>query len=195
MNWAMSNDYAALITTLIVAVIAVGTIQLYTLMKRWGDVFAEAGSELVEARRRILDAMAQGQAPTPDDLNAASMSPRWVLAVSRKSFPPYLAAAIWIGVCGGLVVIQASVLRWTAMADKPKSAELAEKSFWVVVAAVVLLIVEGIARALLEARVKVRRLGQGLAHYSRADRQRMHQALTQYRRTGQVPPANTPPSP
>ncbi|MEV6758217.1 hypothetical protein [Streptomyces sp. NPDC051214] len=197
----MSNDYAALITTFIVAVIAVGTIQVYTFSRRWGDTFTAEGSKLIDARQRLLELFRQGHDPTSAEMEAAGMGPRWYLSVLLKGFPPYLATGLWVLVCAVLVFVQAHVLRWAAMENKPKGAKLAETSFWVVVIAVVILVAEGLIRGLLEAQVNTLRVQRRLAPYSRTERHVMEQALKEYRRTGQLPapsashPPSTPPTP
>ncbi|MET9671243.1 hypothetical protein ABZY19_39015 [Streptomyces sp. NPDC006475] len=198
----MSNDYAALITTLIVAVLAVGTIQTYTFMKRSADLQAEVGEQYVEAQQHIIDLLNQGRVPSTEEMEAATM--RWWTPwrLASKWLAAQAAGALWIAVCGFLVFIQAQVLRWAAMEEpKPKASELAETSFLAVIMAVSLLVAEGVLRSFAEVQRRGsdarRRLRQ---QNSAADRDRLRRAIEVFKKTGQLPavpasPVQTPPTP
>lgn len=175
MKWAMSDDYAALITTVILFVLAVGTVQAYTFLKQWADAAAEWARQLAEVRSRVLDAIRAGDEPEESDMERVGQ-----LAENRptKGFPPaYIAAGLWLCLCTTLVAVQVKVLLWAATDGHGKDPHLARQSFFVSCAAMGILTAEGLMRAWLRGR-------SGLTRYALVDEEdaaRYHRALEDYR--------------
>ncbi|WP_415962044.1 hypothetical protein [Streptomyces sp. 021-4] len=190
----MSDDYAALLTTLIVAVLAVGTIQTYSMMKRWSDTQAEQTRVLIEARVRVADALHRNAQPTEDDLKAARESVSTVARMARKGMLPYGASLVWIAVVVTLGDQQLRILKWAATAGDPADPELAKSAFYYVSAAIVLLLAEGFARGLVVTFRTNRQQFKPWKNYPRSTRDQADRAVRAYRRTGQLPAAPTPPA-
>lgn len=151
MKWAMSGDYAALITTVILAALLVGSVQTYALFRRWTSVYVDAARLLVDSTNRSRKAIQRGVEPDPADTDAIIeiiSKPRRFLYRSTAAF---LAVAVWVAVCTTLVVVQIDVLRWAATNQPPKDPDLARLSFYVAAGAVVLLVAEGVLRVLFQA--------------------------------------------
>jgi hypothetical protein len=192
MEWAMSEDYASLLTTLIVAIFAVGTIQTYTFFRKWGDLETEELRKSVDARVRVLEALRLDEQPTADDLKAAHVTALKSLKFSRRTWAPYVVAFTWVLLVVLLGAQQIKILRWAASASKPQAPHLAESSFYLVSIALVLVLTEGGLRAVVRALSDQRSSLSRLDEYPRSERDRMRQAAREYQRTGQMP---TPPSP
>jgi hypothetical protein len=151
MKWAMSGDYAALITTVILAALLVGSVQTYALFRRWTSVYVDAARLLVDSTNRSRKAIQRGDEPDPADTDAIIeiiSKPRRFLYRSTAAF---LAVAVWVAVCTTLVVVQIEVLRWAATNQPSKDPDLARLSFYVAAGAVVLLVAEGVLRVLFQA--------------------------------------------
>ncbi|MFC8520152.1 hypothetical protein [Streptomyces sp. NPDC057257] len=170
MKWAMSDDYAALITTVILFVLAVGTVQTYTFLKQYADAAAEWARQLAEVRSRVLSAIRAGDEPENRDMERVGE-----LTEDRptKGFPPaYIAAGLWLALCTTLVGVQAKVLLWAATDGHSKDPHLARLSFFVSCAAMGVLTAEGLVRAWLRGRSGLRRYAlddeEDAARYQRA---------------------------
>ncbi|MFI9150305.1 hypothetical protein [Streptomyces sp. NPDC053367] len=187
MKWAMTDDYASLVTTLIVTVLAVGTIQTYTLMRRLGDSQTEDVRRTVEARLRVMDAMRRDVAPDAEDLRAARVSTVRFLAFTQANLSAYIAGVVWSVVVVVLGVQQIRILMWAGSADHTANPGLARDSFCLVSAAVVLLLAEGLVRAFVRTVVEQRESLKPLREYPRDERARMHAAVRRFHRTGEVP--------
>lgn len=194
MKWAMSDDYAALLTTLIVAIFAVGTIQTYTLMRLLGQKQNEDARRKAEAQHRVLQALRDGQAPEEQDLTDAYEPAIERIGLPRKELAVYTAGVTWTGMVIVLGMQQIKILRWAGSAAHPKDPELAEGSFFLVSIAIAVLLVEGVVRALAQSHLEFRAITAPLRQCTKADRKRMRQVVNQYRSTGQVPTPPAPPS-
>ncbi|WP_394427375.1 hypothetical protein [Streptomyces sp. SGAir0957] len=190
----MSDDYASLLTTLIVAVFAVGTIQTYSLMKRWGDAQSEQIRELAEARVRVTDALHHGTQPTEEDLRVAGRTSWTPLLMFRRGIAPYIAGLVWTTVVIILGIQQVRILKWTAAAGDDPDPHLARTSFYMVTGAIALLLTEGIVRAFAQTMAKQFGYLKPLWSYPRAVRAQMDCAVKEYRRTGQLPTLPAPSS-
>ncbi|GHC51007.1 hypothetical protein RFN57_37520 [Streptomyces violaceochromogenes] len=116
----MSGDYAALITTVILAALLVGSVQTYALFRRWTSVYVDAARLLVDSTNRSRKAIQHGVEPDPADTDAIIeiiSKPRRFLYRSAAAF---LAVAVWVAVCTTLVVVQIDVLRWAATNQPPQ---------------------------------------------------------------------------
>jgi hypothetical protein len=196
MKWAMSDDYAALLTTLIVAIFAVGTLQTYTLMRRIGQSQNDDLRNTAEAQHRVLQSLAAGQAPAEQDLTAAHVPTAVAIGIPRKALAVYVTGVIWTAMVVVLGIQQVKILRWAGSANHPKDPQLAEGSFYLVSVCITVLLVEGAVRAVTQSFLEQRTITAPLRQYTVEDRKRMRRVVKQYRRTGQVPSASTtPPSP
>ncbi|MEU6687706.1 hypothetical protein [Streptomyces sp. NPDC046832] len=190
----MSDDYAALLTTLIVAIFAVGTIQTYTLMRLLGQKQNEDARRRAEAQQRVLQALRDGQAPDEQDLTDAYVPAVDRIGLPRKELAVYTAGVIWTGMVIVLGMQQIKILRWAGSAAHPKNPELAEDSFLLVSIALAVLLVEGVVRALAQGHLEFRAITAPLRQYTKADHKAMRQVVKQYRRAGQIPTPPAPPS-
>ncbi|WP_228184021.1 hypothetical protein [Streptomyces anulatus] len=144
----MSHDYAAIVSTLIVALLTIGTVQLVSLLKRWSVMVRGLYQEGYEARHRITEALKTAQSPDAEDFEKLNIvrPVRWLFRVAI-TLGPYVAAAVWAVACVVLLDVQISVLRW-AGADKPgMDPELARKAYRTVVVCGSLMAAEGLVRA------------------------------------------------
>ncbi|MFJ4241329.1 hypothetical protein ACIP17_12075 [Streptomyces iakyrus] len=64
------GDYAALITTVILAALLVGSVQTYALFRRWTSVYVDAARLLVDSTNRSRKAIQRGDEPDPADTDA-----------------------------------------------------------------------------------------------------------------------------
>lgn len=151
MSWAMSSDYAALITTVILAALLIGSVQTYTLFRRWASVYTDVARLYVDATNRSRRAIQQGEDPDPADTDALIE----ILSKPRRfiyrSTAALLAVSVWVAVCATLVIVQIDVLKWAATNQQTKDPGLAKLSFYVAAGAVVLLVAEGVIRVLFQA--------------------------------------------
>jgi uncharacterized membrane protein len=64
----MSNDYAAIVTTLDVAVLLIGTVQFTTHYRRWNDSMAARARVRREKMGALIEEQRRGIEPTRDAL-------------------------------------------------------------------------------------------------------------------------------
>jgi hypothetical protein len=149
MKWAMSDDYAALITTIILAVLLIGTVQTYSLLRAWTNSYAEIARRYVEAWNRAGDAARNGSDPDDEDLEQISIvaTPRRLLLLA---WPAMAAGVAWLSICALLVILQIKVLLWSATHEPARDPQLAKWTFYATSGSVVLLLIEGLARAVLQ---------------------------------------------
>ncbi|MEU0770563.1 hypothetical protein [Streptomyces albogriseolus] len=183
----MSDDYAALLTTLIVAVLAVGTLQVYTLMRSYGQAQTEAVRATAEAKRRVMEALRQGQSPTPEDLRQTHVPMTAAAGFQRKNGAAVLALLVWTVTVTTLGAYQIRILRWAGSAEHPKDPHLAKMAFYVVTFAIALLLVEGLLRAFLRTFSEQWTVLAPVRQYPRSERARANRAARQFVRTGQIP--------
>ncbi|WP_143203497.1 hypothetical protein [Streptomyces sp. CB02115] len=190
----MSDDYASLLTTLIVAVLAVGTVQTHSLMKRWNDTHVEQLRVATEARIRVADALGRGVQPSEGDLQVADQSARRAVAMARSWLAPWLAGGVWAGVVVTLGKQQLRILKWAATAGDPAAPELAKTSFRYVSIAVALLLAEGIVRVFVSSFTRQYQQFKSWRDYPRSSRALADDAIRAYRLTGQIPAAPAAPA-
>ncbi|MEU9576275.1 hypothetical protein [Streptomyces chilikensis] len=151
----MTNDYAAMITTVYIAVLAVGTVQQYTFFKAAADIVGQR----FDLRKRIefLERVRVGDEPEPMELWQATRP------IEPKGDRIRLAMAIaWCVLAVTLVNCQIQVLRWAATPDVEANPDpdLAMMTFVVAVVAFCFLLADVSVRLLmigLEARGLQRR--------------------------------------
>ncbi|MGW6290695.1 hypothetical protein [Streptomyces sp. NPDC055107] len=194
----MSHDYAAIVSTLIVALLTIGTVQLVTLLKRFSVLFSDLHRGESDARRRITEALKEGQIPDPDDFEKLSVvrPARWILRMATTTAAPYLASGIWGGACVVLVHVQVQVLRWAGTDQAGDAPELAEQAFLTIMVCGSLMVVEGVIRAAV--------IGLGGLHqdnrdykaaFSVADRAAFFRSVSEYRRSLRATQGDSAPSP
>ncbi|MFI1190330.1 hypothetical protein [Streptomyces californicus] len=144
----MSHDYAGIVSTIVVALLTIGTVQLVTLLKRWSVSLQGLYQEGYEARHRITEALKAEQDPDPEDFEKLNIvrPGRWLSRMALTA-APYLAAAVWAAACVVLIDVQIEVLRWAGTADPGPAAELARRAFRTVVVCGSLMAAEGLVRA------------------------------------------------
>ncbi|MYX18417.1 hypothetical protein GTY67_34275 [Streptomyces sp. SID8374] len=187
----MSDDYASLLTTLIVTVLAVGTVQTYSLLKRWNDTHVEQLRVAMEARIRVADALGRGMQPSEGDLQGADQSARRAVVLARSWVAPWLAGGVWAYVVVMLGKQQLRILKWAATAGDPAAPELAKTSFYYVSIAVALLLAEGIVRVFVSSFIRQYQQLKPWRNYPRSSRELAYDAIRAYRLTGQPPAAPT----
>ncbi|WP_405634216.1 hypothetical protein OHB53_08625 [Streptomyces sp. NBC_00056] len=147
----MSTDYATLVSAIILGSLAAGTVRTYNLVRKWTNVYTDAARTITEARGRAIEAIRGGNQPDPDDLQTVVDT----LNVPRILLLPTLRTNFlvmpWIGLCGILIIVQIDILRWMAVAKPAADPGLARLSFYVASAAVILLVAEGVIRAVAHA--------------------------------------------
>lgn len=181
MKWAMTDDYAALITAIILAVLLIGTVQTYSFMQKWTQTYVSRLRETYEAYGRIAAAVEEGSEPRPEDLE--SLRNRVLVVLRIVSSPAYWALGLWGATCGWLVWTQIRVLRWAGTHHPAADPDLAQEAFAVCCFAIGVLVLEGLVRAMLQAV----RDGHGAVlpylRMSRAARTRANEALRAHRRS------------
>ncbi|MFD6493485.1 hypothetical protein ACFV99_23770 [Streptomyces sp. NPDC059944] len=191
----MSDDYAALISTIIIAALLVGTVQIYSLTRAWVDVPIEMLHQYLQANGRALASIRAGDTPAADDLSklAAITNPKdmW-----KRAWPAMVAAGIWLWTCIVLVALQIRILLWSAT-GAPKDPALAKGAFFITSAVVVMLVLEGIIRVLARG---IHRLWQALVTTTETpstsdERAQLHQALAGHVRDTGAATINNEPSP
>lgn len=196
MKWAMSHDYAAIMTTAILAVLAVGTVQTYTLMKIASDFVTEGTQLAAESWQRCLDAVRQGQAPADEDLDKAYSRRFFSYYLAFKPMAAYAAGFLWSVIVTVLGTLQVKILRWAATEDPGKEPGLARTAFYCVTAAIILLLAEGLIRVFARLVTGYWKAVTPIwRQSSRSERAEMDRALREYWRTGQwtAPMVATPP--
>ncbi|MFE1884171.1 hypothetical protein [Streptomyces diastatochromogenes] len=191
----MSDDYASLIITVVIAVLAVGTVQLYTLMNRWGQVFVTTSGRRTELRLRTLQAMTEGRQADEGDLKELADKWKWWRSLLR-AVPPYLAAGIWGALCALNVGVAIRVLQWSGQDGHGKDPQLAEHAYWVAVASIGTLMFEGLVRSFLTVGGRMASNRRRLRSFSTDDRDRLYELIDHYQQTGQtqLPPPAPPTS-
>ncbi len=181
MKWAMSDDYAALITTVILAVLLIGTVQTYTLLRAWVNSQVEAVRRGVDAHNRVAAAVKDGREPNDEDLQEV-VKLRRPHHVVLQAWPAVLAGAVWLGVCATLVGMQIRVLQWAGTHEPATNPALAEKAFYVCSAAIVLLVAEGLVRTLARGISGIRQATQSYEALDPQERAGTLTAIAEYAR-------------
>ncbi|MFF8441913.1 hypothetical protein ACF07U_13655 [Streptomyces californicus] len=180
----MSHDYAAIVSTIVVALLTIGTVQLVTLLKRWSVLLRGLYQEGYEARHRITEALRAGQDPDPEDFEQLNIvrPGRWLYRMALTA-APYLAAAVWAAACVVLIDVQIEVLRWAGAADPGPAAELARRAFKTVVVCGSLMAAEGLVRAAaIGFGFVVRGHREHRAAFTAAERHAFFDSVAEYRR-------------
>ncbi|MEV7643354.1 hypothetical protein AB0O32_25810 [Streptomyces rubiginosohelvolus] len=191
----MSDDYAAIVSTLIVALLTIGTVQLVTLLKRWRAFAVDFFREAVDARRRVTLALKAGHSPAPEDFELLNiLRPKRLVSRSVAALmAPYVAACVWGAACVHLVIVQIQVLRW-AGADEPGPApELAKQAFATIVVCGSAMVVEGLVRAVAGLRGTIGQRDYA-AEFTAAERAAFGRSLNEYRRSADASRADSEPS-
>jgi hypothetical protein len=192
MKWAMSDDYAALITTVILAVLVIGTVQAYTLLKTWGDGVVETTERLRASIDNIVKAGRTGAEPPTEDL-AKIHEARESNQVIRQKGAALATSLVWLAICGILVTVQIAVLEWSAThGPEEKDPELAKLAFGACSASIVILAGEGAMRVTARTASGMRKQILELSQYTAEDKRRFVEAVHKYREDQQAPP--TPPA-
>lgn len=92
MAWAMSNDYASIVTTWDAALLFVGTVQFARLMMRLSEDAAAEGRDRREKMGRLIEDQRRGVEPTLASL--LEVRRRSVFARMMRSLPLILAGGI-----------------------------------------------------------------------------------------------------
>nr|WP_185930688.1 hypothetical protein [Streptomyces sp. WAC05458] len=199
----MSADYVAVISTLILAVLAVGTVQIYSTTKESFKKTSETLESLVQARSRVVTALRDGIAPDETDLRLVARFPTGVLLFTPRAIFPALRSAIgnsfrvapmvtWLILCAALCWSQIRVLIWLGHEKAAgKAPEVAQESALIVVLALLFLVAEAVVRG--AGHVIKEKQGQDpdLANHGLTfdeEQALLGPVLREYWRTGQVPP-------
>ncbi|MPY47108.1 hypothetical protein [Streptomyces acidicola] len=183
----MSDDYAALITTIILAALLIGSVQLASLLRRFVGAFVESAQRGVNAQNSAIDAIQREEDPEPDDLEAITVAVR-PGRVLRKAIPALAAAIIWLGICGPLVWILIKVLFWSATHEPQTDPQLAKASFYVTAGAVAVLVIEGMVRVVAEALRNMKRALNSYTPPTREQRSKLFEALARHAGTSSNEP-------
>ncbi len=194
MTWAMSNDYAAVLTTINAAVLLVGTVQYTGLMRRVGDRVFTTKRQQTEAKRQLIEQQRGGIDPSAEALLQLRNERR---ELRKRTLPNLVASLVWSATCLLMITNQMQVLAWLGTAQPGAAATLARRSFLVTLIGVSVLVAEPLARGTY-------RLWRGLwkgsrgyrTQYTRHERRRLQRQI----RTAVLSPpepatAPTPPRP
>ncbi|MEU3693803.1 hypothetical protein [Streptomyces narbonensis] len=191
----MSNDFAAIISSINIAVLVIGSIQHYVLLKKYiADVSQKAPLDM-ERRRVLIDRMkATGVKPTRDELAEVHEGD-----VEREdNYPPGLIAAgvgslLWVFLCTALVFVQVKVLVWAALwgavENPPPAKTLAIVSCVVTAAAIVAVLVESVAHLWLPFLFTLRNFERAKTQISGVHQTEFDRLLAEYRASLASPPA------
>ncbi|MFE5300658.1 hypothetical protein [Streptomyces sp. NPDC056632] len=174
----MSGDYAAIVTTIVLAVLVVGSVQLYVLAQR--ELIPHSSYESGSAAElRIVGSIREGNPPRAEDLATLDATTR--SGVPLKVIPTRAFVVLWVIVCFALIVVEIKVLKWAASAKPGPAPELAAWSFYVCAGSVMLLAVEGLARAMAPALTVFLKSAKDMWSMSREERDQVKIALADYR--------------
>jgi hypothetical protein len=189
MKWTMSDEYAAVITTVILAVLLVGTVQAYTLFKAWGDGFRETSEDLHASVDNVVQAVRTGVEPPAEDLAKVDEG-RESNRIIRQKAAALMAAFVWFWTCVFLVAVQIMVLKWSATHSPKEDPDLAKFAFVVCAVSIVILVVEGVVRVMARFAVVMRKQIEWSRQYTAEDRHRYDEALRAFRQARQTPPSD-----
>jgi hypothetical protein len=191
MAWAMSDDYAATLTTVNAAVLLVGTVQYTGLSRRVGDRVYSSRREQATAKGHLIEQHRQGVEPSPGALVRLRSQRR---DLRKRTLANLVAGSVWCVVCVLLIVHQLEILAWAGTADAEPRPGLARRCFLVTCLGIVILVVEPMARGSYRLWRGVRKGPLEYAtRYTRQERRRLDRQI----RTAVVPPpvAGTAPEP
>ncbi|MGY5106075.1 hypothetical protein [Streptomyces sp. 900105245] len=189
----MSDDYAALITTIIMAELVIGSVQAYTLMKAWAEPTRQLTLRIKQAAEKVVTARKAGEDANPDDI-ALIRSARSTVEMQRllmSTLPALAAAMVWMAACTVLVFVQIQVLKWSGTHTPLKDPKLARTSFYVSAGAVVLLVGEGVVRVFVRAYSGMLRDALSVARIKGEDREHLTAALAEHADRASGPEAST----
>ncbi|WP_405964247.1 hypothetical protein OG713_26970 [Streptomyces sp. NBC_00723] len=148
----MSNDYAAIVSTLDVAVLLVGAVQFAKVWARLGDETATQAQTRRERMGALIEQQRRGVEPSRSELLEVRRTSivRWL----RRHALLHTAGFIWFVTCGNLVIVQFRVLIWAGTANADPDPGLAEDAFNWVAIGVILLFIEGYVGGFVRARRK-----------------------------------------
>ncbi|MEU1668508.1 hypothetical protein ABZ547_34000 [Streptomyces sparsogenes] len=141
----MSNDYAAVATSVIFGVLVIGTAQHYAMVKRINDLRSERIQTVSDARERVLNDLRNGTKPSLNDLEQSHAS-----RLTHEGFDGVLArwsAGLWGIVAASLAIVQIRILIWAGGANPGPAPELAHIVFIDTAVAIALLVLEAFVSA------------------------------------------------
>ncbi|MFI9801944.1 hypothetical protein [Streptomyces sp. NPDC052302] len=154
MDLVMTEEYAALVVGVDIALLVVGTVQILGLLKA-----ARADAEKVFARqdaavRVISDRLQAGEEPTPEELEVAAE-----LGRVRQILPTVgllVLSHLWMVLSAALLFAVTATVFWAAIEGRGSAPLLASYTAWVTAASAVLLVVEALIQSvrLLKAEVE-----------------------------------------
>ncbi|MFF5522644.1 hypothetical protein [Streptomyces coeruleorubidus] len=147
----MSNDYAAILTTLDGAILVIGTAQFVSIHKRLNERQLSMSRERFERKGRLIEALQRGEEPDDAELFAVRERP----LLSPDTLLLSLAFLVWGTLVASVVAVQIKVLRWAAMAGaRPEmnpDPGLARLAYLITGAAILVLLFEAMTRVLIRA--------------------------------------------
>ncbi|MCX5246986.1 hypothetical protein OG895_17400 [Streptomyces sp. NBC_00201] len=184
----MSNDYAAIVSTLDVAVLLVGAVQFAKVWARIGDETAAQAQTRRERMGALIEQQRQGVEPSRSELLEVRRTSlvRWF----RQLALLHTAGLIWFFTCGNLIVVQLRVLRWAGTAGAGPNPDLAQDAFNWVAIGVVLLFIEGYVGGFVRARRKAQQARKAYSlHYTNEERIGLDQKVREAARSESAPSA------
>lgn len=145
MALVMTEDYAALVVGVDIALLVVGTVQILGLLKA-----ATADARKIVARedaalRVISDRLQAGEEPTPEELEAAAelSRPRVLL----PTFGLMALSQLWAVLSTALLISVTVTVFWAAAEDHGPTPLLASYTAWVTAISAVFLVLEALAQS------------------------------------------------
>ncbi|MEU6681184.1 hypothetical protein [Streptomyces sp. NPDC046925] len=189
----MSNDYAAIVSTLDVAVLLVGAVQFTKVWARIGDEAAAQAQTRRERMGALIEQQRQGIEPSRSEL--LEVRPTGFVRWFWQNALLHVAGLIWFLTCANLIVIQLRVLRWAGTVDAGPDPDLARGAFTWVAIGVVLLFIEGYVGGFVGARRKAQQARRVYSRqYTEDERIGLNQKVREATRSEPTPstaPADT----
>ncbi|MFE0489192.1 hypothetical protein [Streptomyces griseoaurantiacus] len=163
----MSDDYAAITTSIMAAVLVIATVQAERFLKTWTEPMFEIKKNLRAAQDKAVLRVRAGEEPTPEELAVLSETTaqhdREARAFVRTALPRYVVGGgAWLALTCMIIFYIAQIVRWSGTSHHGPAPELAEQVFLATMISVgalfLSLVVSTLTRVMQDALVSDRRL-------------------------------------
>jgi hypothetical protein len=201
-GWEMSPDHAAVLTGLIVAILAVGTAQAYATVRKRSDKETRQWENYLAAQARITTALRENRQPAQEDVKAkhpqgynfADTIPTRIwksLGYGFQFIVFWSPLLVWLSLCGLLCKSQLRILIWLGQEGAEEKAtpgsEIAQQASLYIVIALVYLVAEAVMRPAAETIAEMFERRKS-APAERWENTPEYQAfMREYIRTGNIP--------
>lgn len=188
-TWAMTNDNAAILTTVNAAVLVIGAVRYTQLMRKLTSARVEQDRERQAALGLLIEGKRSGSEPSM----AALLALKKQRHVIQEQLPVLLATTVWFAICVMLVRAQVDILEWAGTAEASGAApQLARDCFYVTAGSLTALVFEGFISAFSAGLKEQRRDRRAFEQqYTKQERRELRRQA----RDAHLPPPPPPPSP